>query len=227
MNCLDYRRLMLSDPDHRSADAAEHRLGCENCGQFTAQLQQQDRALRAALEVSPPANLESRIMLAAVSAARARRRWYAVAAGAVVGLALSFTLVLQDTRSLHDSVVAHLYHEPELLVPSAEVVAQPQLSAVLKRAGVALTGEVGEVSYAGLCFFRGHLVPHMVVKSNSGPVTVLLLPDEKVEQPIVIAEEGFTGTIVPVKGGSVAVVGSESESVSTVRQQLASAVDWQ
>ncbi|NND58893.1 MAG: DUF3379 family protein [Gammaproteobacteria bacterium] len=227
MNCIDYRRLLQSDPGHRGADSAAHRLACQPCARFTEELQQQDRQLRDALMVKMPDGLEARVMLAATSRARSRRRWYSIAAGAVVGIAISFALLTGGGRSLHDSVVAHIYHEPELLLPSDDAMATPQLSAVLKRAGVAINGDTSNVSYAGLCFFRGHLVPHMVVQSDSGPVTVLLLPDEQIDEPIAIDEPGFAGTIVPVRGGSVAVVGNEADTTREVSQRLVSAVEWE
>lgn len=227
MNCFEFRQLISSDPNHRGAESSAHRLSCQSCARFSEELQAQDKLLRQALQLEPPVQLESRVVLATVSRARARRRWYSIAAGAVLGVAISLVMIFGDTRSLHDSVIAHIYHEPDLLLPSVDVVAQPRLSSVLQQAGVKISGDIGTVSYAGLCFFRGHLVPHMVVNSDSGPVTVLLLPDEHIEKPISITEPGFSGTIVPVRGGSVAVVGNEEGSVNTVRRRLVSAVDWQ
>lgn len=229
MNCIDYRRLLTSDPGHRGAEAAEHRLSCKACAAHAQQLEQFDRKLAEAMQVSVPRDLESRVMLAATSRARSRRRWYSVAAGAVAGLALSFGFykINNPAESLHDTVVRHIYHEPELLLPSADVVARPRLVSVLKRAGISLIGDPGEVSYAGVCYFRGHLVPHMVVQGENGPVTVLVLAREQVDAPVEIEEEGFNGTIVPAGNGSIAVVGVEDEAIEPVRQRLVSAMEWQ
>lgn len=175
-----------------------------------------------------PAGLQSRIVLAATARAGARRRWYAIAAGAVAGLAVSFGLLFGDgEQTLHDSVVDHIYHEASLLVPTTEVVAQPKLVAVLERAGVRLVGDPGAVSYAGLCYFRGRLVPHMVVHGDSGPVTVLVLPHERVDAPVAIDEQGFRGTIVPVRGGSIAVVGGGGEDMGAVQNRVVGAIEWE
>lgn len=229
MNCIDYRRLITSDPAHRGAEAQRHRLQCRACAEFGDSMQAFERRLRDAMLVEPPPELESRIVLAATARANSRRRWYAVAAGAVMGLALSFGLLLggDDGESLRASVVEHVYHEANLLVPSPEVMARPQLVSVLKQAGVHLVGDPGEVSYAGLCYFRGRLVPHMVVRGDSGPVTVLVLPDEKVERPVAITEQGFSGTILPVRGGSIAVVGGRDENLDAVERRIVSAMEWE
>ena len=233
MNCIDYRRLITSDPAHRGAEVASHRLACQPCAAYTQRMLDLDRNLRDAMMIDAPEGLESRVMLAATGESRSRWRWYSIAAGAVAGLAVSFGLLTgndtQSGQSLGDSIVAHIVHEPELLVPAVEVIAKPQLASVLERAGVQLTGDPGAVTYAGLCPFRGHYVPHMVVQSESGPITVLVLPDEKIHGPITIDKDGFRGTIVPVKGGSIAVVGGEDEDEATesVKQRFMNLVEWQ
>ena len=228
MNCIDYRRLITSDPAHRGAEAQRHRLQCRGCAEFGDSMQAFDRRVRDALMIEPPADLESRIVLAATARAGGRRRWYAVAAGAVAGLAVSFWLLFTGgSESLHDSVVDHVYHEANLLVPSPDVVARPKLASVLERAGVQLVGDPGTVSYAGLCYFRGRLVPHMVVNGENGPVTVLVLRDERVDAPVAINEQGFSGTIVPVRGGSIAVVGGAGENMDAVEHRVVNAMDWE
>ena len=231
MNCIDYRRLIASDPAHRGAEVAAHRLACQSCAAYTKRMLKLDRSLRDAMMIDVPRGLESRVMSAATGQSRSRRRWYSIAAGAVAGVALSFVVLTgNDAPSGHalgDSIVAHIVHEPELLVPTLEVMAQPQLASVLEQAGVKLTGDPGAVSFAGLCPFRGHSVPHMVVQTESGPITVLVLPDEKIRGPVTIDKDGFRGTIVPVNGGSIAVVGGEDEATESVKQRFVNLVEWQ
>ncbi len=230
MNCTDYKRLISSDPGNRGAEVAAHRLACRSCAAHTERMQQLDRNLRDAMMLNVPDGLESRVMATVTGATSSRRRWYAIAAGAVAGLAISFGL-LNGNRTpaspLGDSIVAHIVHEPHLLVPSAQIMARPKLTGVLERAGVELTGDPGPVTYAGLCEFRGHLVPHMVVQGTSGPVTVLVLPNESIGGPVTIDKDGFQGTIVPVKGGSIAVVGGEGEATEAVKQRFVNLVEWQ
>ena len=231
MNCIDYRRLITSDPAHRGAEAAAHRLACQSCVAYTQRMERLDRSLRDAMMIDVPPGLVSRVKLAATGASRSRWRRYSIAAGAVAGLAISFGLLTGNDapsgQALSDSIVAHIEHEPELLVSTLEVIAQPQLASVLAEAGVKLTGDPGAVSFAGLCPFRGHSVPHMVVQSESGPITVLVLPDEKIRGPITIDRDGFRGIIVPVKGGSIAVVGGEDEATESVKQRFVNLVEWQ
>ena len=84
---------------------------------------------------------------------------------------------------------------------------------------------VGTVSYVKLCPFRGTMVAHFVVQGSAGPVTVLLLPNEEVSEPVIVDEEGFTGTIVSLEtGGSIAVVGNQEEQIEDIKNRVAAAV---
>jgi glucose/arabinose dehydrogenase len=76
---------------------------------------------------------------------------------------------------------------------------------VLRKSGVALApGAV--VTYAHSCWFRGQFVPHLVVQSASGPVTVMILPGEQVATRERFNEVPYSGVIAPIDGGSVAVL---------------------
>ncbi len=71
------------------------------------------------------------------------------------------------------------------------------------------------------------MVAHFVVQARHGPVTVLLLPDERIDTRVALDEDGFIGTIVPLEdGGSIAVVGEADEDISEVRDQVANALRW-
>ena len=70
-----------------------------------------------------------------------------------------------------------------------------------------LNPDAGTVSYARSCRFRGRMVPHLVVQTEMGPVTVMVLVHESVAKPVPFDEQGYRGVIVPVPGhGSLAVL---------------------
>jgi len=69
-------------------------------------------------------------------------------------------------------------------VPPSEV------AYVLGRAGVQLSPDVPEVTYAMSCWFRGWHVPHLVVRTANGPMAVMLLRHERVAARQVF-DEGF------------------------------------
>ena len=62
------------------------------------------------------------------------------------------------------------------------------------------------VVYASACWFRGHFVPHMVVTTKNGPVTVIILKNETIPAEQQFSENGYSGLLVPARTGSVAVL---------------------
>jgi Protein of unknown function (DUF3379) len=78
---------------------------------------------------------------------------------------------------------------------------------VLRDSRMSLAPNAGVVSYANSCLFRGHQVPHLVIQSESGPVTVMVLVHEHVLRRTPFEEQGYRGVIVPMAGhGDLAVL---------------------
>jgi hypothetical protein len=100
------------------------------------------------------------------------------------------------------------------------------VSAVLRRGGVSLAGPLENIAHAGLCPFRGRLVPHLVLTIDGEPVSVLLLAGERTETAQMIDEGGYSGVIVPHRVGSMAIVGAREDLVVPVRRQLEATVNW-
>ena len=161
------------------------------------------------------------------------RRWLSIAVAASVFIAVGVTIAnFYDARyfsggDLATDVVAHMHHEPGSLRRTRLLVGSGEFDQVLLRAGARLSVTPSAVTYVRLCPFRGHMVAHFVVQARHGPVTVLLLPDERVDTRVALDEDGFIGTIVPLEdGGSIAVVGEADEDISEVRDQVANALRW-
>jgi hypothetical protein len=55
---------------------------------------------------------------------------------------------------------------------------------------------------------------------------VLVLRDEPVDGPVSIAGRGFSGRIVPVGPGSIAVIGATGADLDRIAAQLQAAVEW-
>ena len=85
---------------------------------------------------------------------------------------------------------------------------------------------VGNVTFAARCVYEGHVVPHLVVRMPQGPVTVLLLRHRSVGETVRIAEQGYTGVVMPAPRGSIAVVGRGQKDLDAIARQVFEAVDW-
>jgi Protein of unknown function (DUF3379) len=214
IDCANYRRSMMVDPRDPDPALSEHRATCHDCTLYTQRLMRFESRLERALGVSVPAQGESAVR---AGAARAmpyrkgwpnRKGWLAMAASVLLAVIVAGGLWLSVPRSsLAAAVVTHMAGEPQAWRRTDVPVPEPTLEDVLRNSQLRLGAGAGIVSYAASCEFRGHRVPHLVVQTESGPVTVMVLVHEQVPKSVQFDEQGYRGVIVPVPGhGSLAVL---------------------
>ncbi len=238
-DCADFRQAAGADPGHLPRMAAAHAAGCAACAAHLRHLMALDAVLLEALRVPVPvvagrvASLPTRAGGARGAGLRwpTRQRWLALAASLLGGVAIGTLLWVSSPRpSLAQALVEHMAHEPESMVVAAAPVDADTLAAVLAAGGIRLRPEAGQVSYANTCDFRGARVPHLVVQSARGPVTVMILRGERAAVRSSFDMAGHHGAIVPAGPGSVAVIGVDRESdrefINGIARELAGAVEW-
>ena len=69
-------------------------------------------------------------------------------------------------------------------------------------------------------------IPHLVIQGERGPVTILLLPDEAIDDAVQIEGESINGVLLPVGSGSVAIIGERDEKLDTIQQNIVNSVTW-
>jgi hypothetical protein len=157
--------------------------------------------------------------------AAVRPRWASLAgsvlAGAVVG---AWLWSGGSGNSLGEDVLSHIEGEPAALAGGGPAPAE-RVSRVLEQGGVRLRPGAGEVVYARTCRFRGRSVPHLVLQSEGGPVTVLVLRDVPVDAAESFTGSGFSGRIEPAGPGSIAVVAAAGADLERIAAQARAAVE--
>lgn len=232
MNCQHATMLIGADPYTSSPELTEHLQSCPHCAEFHREMLGLEANIRRALEVAPPsipatkssgsvASFKDARRAAAAAGTRARPalwRGWALAASLVVAV-IGVMWLLRPGDSLAHDLVAHVQGEPNSWV-STQVVDVRALEELLHKAGVtgsSLTSQ--QVTYAQYCLFRGHFVPHLVLRTSQGPVTVMVLPDEHVGGRETFHESGYAGVIVPAPHGSLAVLSRGAASIDGLAQQ--------
>jgi hypothetical protein len=236
MDCTDYRRALLADPGHPTPDMVAHVAACHDCTVYTERVMRFENRLDQALRVSTDRLGAGRApgALPQGPAARPRRlrRGLAVAASVMVAFVVAGGVWLSSTgASLASDVVGHMVHEPNAWARTDVPVASPLLNAVMAASNVRLKPEAGLVSYASSCDFRGHRVPHLVVQTATGPVTVMVLTHESVPRSVHFDEHGYRGMIIPVHDhGSLAVLERgatvDAKAMQAVAAHVLGAIEW-
>jgi hypothetical protein len=218
--CQEAREALGAEPHALSTDLQTHLGACSECTLFQREMATLETDIRKALELGPL--LPGR--RAHPRLPNARWRGWAVAAALLLAL-LGTLLAVRSTDSLARDVVAHVALEPESWKSSWPLDAAA-VDVVLSPARVALASGQDRVVYARTCLFHGRRVPHLVVQTRQGPVTVLILRDEHVESKRAFHEDGFTGVLSPAPHGSIAVLAKGDAPVAEVGEQLNSSVRW-
>lgn len=234
MICDEFRQAVTANPVADAAGLAGHAETCPDCREFRNRLHELDRDLRAAMAIeAPPVKIPALAETADVVAIPRRASWQKTG---WIGLAASIALVavflvnrgeerLPGT-SLADQVIAHLDHEPASLAVTNIPVSEGRFTAVARPALVDVNRDIGLVTYAASCIINGREVPHLVVQGENGPVTILLLPHEKVSKAIPLQGAAIEGLILPVGNGSVAIIGNRGESIDRWRERVAATIHW-
>lgn len=234
MNHKEARLLIGAEPHAAPIlELAEHLTNCAECAQFQREMIMLDGNIRRALEHGPMTAAPPPVAsVTRISSARAARQakpssswsgWAWAASAAVASVLVIWALRPGDT--LARDLVTHVESESNSW-SSDHPVPTASTSSILAKAGVALDMSSDKVVYARNCLFRGHVVPHLVVTTSRGPVTVLVLPHENVTQRTSFHEDGMTGVIMPAPHGSIAVLALGSESVDAVARQVQQSVRW-
>jgi len=227
MECLEFRRQAGADPQHLGPEARDHAATCLRCAGHMAALLALDERILAALQVQLPGTAAAPGRGGAAIAVLDRRRWMALAASIVGGVLIGTLLWVGAPRdSLAQDLLEHLDHEPEALVATKRPEEEAVLGKVLERGGIRLRPDAPLVSYASSCRFRGHTVPHLVVQTTDGPVTVMVLRNERPASPVRFAEQGHAGRIVPAGPGSIAVIGGDGADLDEIVARVLAAVEW-
>jgi hypothetical protein len=233
MNCIEFRRTLLTDPVSLDSEFAEHRRSCRECADAVARSAHFERCLREAVTIDVPENLASRILLKQSFEPRSERPWwrtrsvYALAASLLlaVGLvSLGLTSQLQQRR-LSEEFVTLVNGAPYALTAS-KPVSDGEISAALEPAGLDLRGPIGNVTYAGRCLVRGKVSGHIVLQGDTAPVTVFLISEQLVADRTTINSDHYSGVVLALGTGTIAIVSAPGESLEKVEARVRSAIRW-
>ena len=233
MDCTLVREKIEADPAHLDDAAVAHLQECAACSAYADRVNNAERLINEALrfDVSALKDNAARPTAPAPLFVRYRSALGGDAAAIVVGVAVWFgTSIAPSTQSaeLVAEVVQHWYEEPDSWVRTDVQVSAASLQRVVNGQAEIDIAELGLLSYAQSCFVRGEWVPHLVLQGEQGPVMLLLLPHESVDEPLPLAmpDEGLSGVIVPHGEGSIAIMGEDSEPIPPIQNRLGDSVEW-
>ncbi|HKZ73081.1 MAG TPA: DUF3379 family protein [Steroidobacteraceae bacterium] len=222
MNCPEARVRIGAEPGVMSDALAGHLRGCVACSDFRREMIALDGNIRRALETPAPVPAPAQ-RPKFVRARPFSERW-ALAASVVLTLAIGVSFwALPPRESLARDVAAHVAGEPASWGSTARL-SQSVVDYVLRDVGVSLDAEAHYIAYARACPFRGRTVPHLVVRTAQGPVTVLVLRGERIRSATRFSEDGYSGMLLPAPEGGLAVLARGLANVEAAAREVQQAI---
>lgn len=238
MNCNDYKESIAADPSELLDGGAEHAASCESCGSYRNEMRALNDRISRALSIEVPelqmpdlTPIEDDTTVINLPFVRKSRLsapiWMGLAASVAIAAVFGARFLNGggEYLSLADEVIAHLDHEPSAFKERTVAVSSRVLNNVVSD-DVADLGGVGLITYARTCPINGKQVPHLVIQGEKGPITVLLMPDEKIDAAMPLEGRGIKGVILPVGRGSIAIIGERDEQLEQFNQQVIDSVRW-
>ncbi len=231
--CEEYREAIAAEPSFDGG--AAHLSQCASCQAFRAEILALDLKISSALAISVP-ELKlpelSEIDTSKVTALPLRRfaqpAWLAVAATVTLAAFIGFGMLGSDVSNatLAEQILAHIDHEPGAFRVVDEAVTDKRLARVVPASIGSMDHSVGLITYAQSCRINGREVPHLVIQGEFGPITILLMPGEKISGAQTIEGENVHGIILPVGDGSIAIIGEGGERLERIEEQVKNSVTW-
>lgn len=227
MNCLDCRRLLLTVPDARDPALHTHLRECPSCARFASEQAAFERRLGDALRVPAPQNLRERVIFDASMFSRRRRRWLALVATLLLGIAIGMGGWEYVTgQRLSNDMVVHMANDPLHERP-------PQGTATLRLARLTVglgayvnVAELGEIVNARRCEINGRHGAHFVIERGDMRATAFLLPNVRLAMEHRVQAGGMHGVLIPTDGGVIAVFCPDRGMVYRLAEDIRHSVQW-
>ncbi|WP_426416411.1 DUF3379 family protein [Aestuariirhabdus sp. LZHN29] len=239
---MEFRRVSLEDPQCLPLEADQHLAQCTGCHAYYRNLLQQERLLEKAFSIDVPEDLGARVILRQrleeqgageglsnspqSPTAPGWRRWatgFALAAS-VVAVTLGINLTQSgDPAQIAQMLVAHIEEEAHTLQVQ-EPVSQGRLAYTLNNVDIKPLAHLEDVTFAGNCLVDGKLAAHLVVQTEKGPITVLMMPNSTLRAFDYAGVGRSRVQTVALERGTLALIGPDNGDLDRVRERVVSSV---
>ena len=229
MNCLEFRRVKLADPYRLPEIAREHASTCPSCAEFARAQDAFEHELGEALRVPAESSLGARVLLRQGLKRAGLRRIFARAALVLLVCGVLFGLgmrMFSPDSGIFETLTTHVAREPSAFTAD-ERRSSAELSAALADSGAKLVRTMdANISYIHRCPVPGGLGKHIIIRTATGTITLLTMPNKKVYFRKVKTQDGFVVALLPCKHGSVALVARSEAELAAMEAQLQEHVQW-
>ncbi len=226
MNCLEFRRIKLVSPRSLSPQALVHAKKCAHCSAFSQEIDDTEQKLECFAEHSVPSGIEDRIILSRNRQRFRQVRTFAVAASILLASGLGFfawdQLAYKDHAQL---AIKHVVSEPYALknLRNDDTVF---FEKVLSDFGGKLNAPLGKVRYMKLCSDSEGNGWHVVLETEQGLATLMLIPGSDKHVKSMASSQGWHAVAESAGHGYYVIVTQTPEQAAVLRKRIQQNVRW-
>ena len=223
MNFSEFTRWLGAEPRSRDPEFLRARQTAPEFEEAAADAERFEAKLERALSIPAPVDLVGEIMAipSATGQTSAQKRWWpkALAASLVVAVGAA-GLTWKANRSwdsVEEYVLDHYRHDGAKMLARSDSVSAVDVQSVLSQLDVQASPGLSEiVSVIKYCPTPDGKGVHMVLNTDSGPVTVIYMPETEVADRETFGFDHMEAILVDLEHGSAAIIGSENQGVSSL-----------
>ncbi len=220
MNFSEFKRLLGADPRNGDPGFLRARHSAPEFEQAAIEAERFEDLLDRAIDIPAPASLLNEILAIGQTPPETGQpsRWVPMALAATVLIAVGAAGMAwkwnRGWDSVEEYVVDHYRHDSDLALGGISVGKVQELFAGLSaQAAPALANIVGVIKYCPTPDGKGI---HMILNTESGPVTVIYMPETRVTDREMFAFDNVEAILVDLQRGSAAIVGPDQQSISSL-----------
>lgn len=247
MNCLEFKRLALSDPNARDQSFIEHSSHCPECLKYVGGLRQMDADLAGSLDVDVPSDLMARLQLNQELVEEVEReassiisfqplQRYAIAASVALALFVAGFMasnqfgvnsqIGQDYESLLSAVVEHMDEQAVTPVWNPERANETANALLASYDGKMKLKHLSNLQFSRVCPMGKYKGLHASLDTPDGQVTFAYIKGDSVGELLDAGYEGYVSRVKPVRGGNLIIMSRTNKAVQQADEQLENAMYW-
>ena len=235
MDDLLFRRNIYADPKTTDPDVISAKKSDPAKQKFAQEIEQLDEHILAALNVSIPEELSEKLILRQTLAShqqqkKSSRIKLALAASVAfaVGLTVNHLQFSHAYSSVGDYAIAHTNHEAHYFNNNTEAkVTLASLNKKMASFNGSFSDGLGELMMADFCRFDGMKSLHLVLKGQTSPVNIYIVPaNEHLAFMKEFANGELNGVANDYKNSRIIVVGDKQEPLIQWQKKIRDNVRW-
>ena len=244
MNCLEFKRLALSDPNSEEPSFVKHGKECPDCIKYIGGVRQMDADLASSIDIAIPDSLMAKIQLNQMLEEEAKRKSWIKSGVGIYAAAACFAFILfvsgffvsgvlntndtigDDYQALIAGVVEHMNEVPVTPVWNAVRANQSANMHLANYDGQMRLKFLENLQFSRLCPMGQYRGLHAGLDTPDGHVTFAYIKGNKVDDIIDAAYEGYSVRVKPLKDGNLVIVSKNTRSLKHAGNQLDDALYW-